>query len=94
MKLFNLEIGTNPATLLLGAGAVLMAPVVVPVAGSAVKALTKAAIKAGLIFYQKGREGTAYTREVLEDLAAEAKHELSQKGKKGTSGKAAAKPSG
>lgn len=77
MALFNngMKLGSSVA---LGAGVVLLAPVVVPVIAGALKPLAKAAIKGGLIAYAKLRESTAETVESIEDLAAEAKAELAE----------------
>ncbi len=64
--------------LAIGIGSAVLAPVLVPVLASVAKPLTKAAIKGGLIVFEKGKEVAAETREVLEDLVAEAKSELAE----------------
>jgi hypothetical protein len=72
----NLKLGTGLAV---GAGVLLLAPVVFPVVGSIFKSLTKATIKGGLIAAEKTRIGLAEAKETLEDLAAEAKAEIAEK---------------
>jgi hypothetical protein len=69
------KLGTGVA---IGLGALILAPTVVPAVAAILKPLAKAAIKSGFIIYEKGREVLAETKEVLEDLAAEARAELSQ----------------
>lgn len=78
MKLFNG--GMSVGGLAVGAGAVLLAPVVIPVIGSILKPVAKAIIKGGLLAYEGAKVSIAETRESLEDLTAEAKSELSHKG--------------
>jgi len=76
MNLGNgLKFGTSVA---IGAGAVLLAPVIIPIIGSIMKPLAKAAIKGGILAYEGMKVTLAETRETLEDLAAEAKAEISQ----------------
>lgn len=72
----NLKLGTGLAV---GAGVLLLAPIVFPVVGSIFKSLTKATIKGGLIAAEKTRIGLAEAKETLEDLAAEAKAEIAEK---------------
>lgn len=71
----GIKLGTGLA---IGVGALILAPTVVPAVAAILKPLAKAAIKSGFIVYEKGKEVLAETREVLEDLAAEARAELSQ----------------
>jgi len=54
----------------------LLAPVLIPMIADAAKPAAKAAIKGGLMVYEKGREMWAEVAEVVEDLAAEAKSEV------------------
>jgi hypothetical protein len=61
----------------IGIGMAILGPVLVPVVASIAKPLAKAAIKGGVILYEKGREAVAEAGEVIEDLVAEAKSELS-----------------
>ena len=78
MKLPSSISWNNPVVI--GAGVVLLAPVVIPVVapviGSILKPVTKAAIKGGLLAYEKVKVTTAETVEAIEDLAAEAKAEI------------------
>jgi hypothetical protein len=59
-----------------GIGAIVLAPIVVPVLARAGKPLAKAAIKGGLRLYEQSRGAIAEAGEVLEDLMAEAQAEL------------------
>ncbi len=71
--------GLNWGTgLIVGAAAVILAPVVVPVIGGVLKSLTKAGIKGGMLLYDKGKLLMEETRETIEDLTEEAKAELSE----------------
>jgi len=71
----NMSLGTG---LLVGVGAVLLVPVVLPVVATAVKPLAKAAIKGGILLYDKGKVAVAEIQETVEDLVAEAKAELAK----------------
>jgi hypothetical protein len=77
MKLFN---GFNVGSLAIGAGVVLLAPVIIPVVGSILKPLTKAIIKGGLLAYEGAKVSIAETKETFEDIAAEAKAEIAHGG--------------
>jgi hypothetical protein len=85
MRVFGSSV--NVTTLAVGAGIVLLAPVVVPVVAGILKPLAKNAIKGSLLMYERAKVATAETMESLEDLAAEAKAELAE-----TSGGETAKP--
>lgn len=65
--------------LAIGAGAVLLAPVVIPAVGSALKPLLKAGIKGGILAYEGAKLSIAETREAIEDITAEAKAEIAKK---------------
>jgi hypothetical protein len=69
----GMRIGTG---LVMGAAVVLLAPVILPVAGGVLKSLAKAGIKGGLILFEKGKLAVEETKETFEDLTAEAKAEL------------------
>jgi ethanolamine transporter EutH len=77
MALFNngFKVG---GSLAMGAGIMLLAPVVAPILASALKPVAKAAIKGGMMAYGKVKEVSAEAVESIEDLAAEAKTELGQ----------------
>jgi hypothetical protein len=64
--------------LAIGIGAAVLAPAVLPVLASVAKPVAKAAIKGGLVLFEKGKETFAEMGEVVEDLVAEAKSELSE----------------
>lgn len=64
--------------LAIGIGAAVLAPLVIPVVASVAKPVAKAAIKGGLILYERGKETFAELGEVVEDLAAEAKAEMAE----------------
>lgn len=79
MGLFNMTSGMRLGTgLAIGAVAVILGPVIVPVAAGVVKSLAKAGIKGGMILYEKGKVLAEETREAVEDLTAEAKSELAE----------------
>ena len=59
-----------------GVGATLLAPVLLPLLASLVRPATKAAIKGGVLLYEKGRESFAELSETVDDLVAEAKSEM------------------
>jgi hypothetical protein len=75
MPLFDsgLKVGTP---ILIGIGVLIVAPLVIPGVGEAVKPLAKAALKSGLIFVQRGRELISEAAEAIEDITAEVKAEL------------------
>jgi hypothetical protein len=76
MRLSNLGDALNWQNLALGAAAVILAPAAIALMGSIVRPLAKAAIKGGLMVYEKGREVTTETTETFGDLTAEAKSEI------------------
>jgi hypothetical protein len=79
MAIFNNGLKGNVVTGLgIGIGVALLGPVLIPVVANIAKPLAKAAIKGGVILYEKGREAVAETGEVIEDLLAEVKSELAQ----------------
>ncbi len=59
-----------------GVGAVVVAPLLIPIVAKVGKPIAKAAIKGGIVAYEKARGVAAEAGEVLEDLVAEAKVEL------------------
>jgi hypothetical protein len=74
----GMNLGTG---IVLGAAAVFLAPMVLPVVSGVIKSLTKAGIKGGLIMYERGKVAIAEAQESIEDLAAEAKAEMAQEQK-------------
>lgn len=61
---------------MVGAAAIILAPVVLPLIGGILKSLTKAGIKGGMVLYDKGRLLVEETKETIEDITEEAKAEL------------------
>jgi hypothetical protein len=61
-----------------GIGAVLLAPVVIPVVTGIGKPLAKSLIKGGLTIYEKSRGAVAELGESWEDMVAEARAELAE----------------
>jgi hypothetical protein len=78
MSLLNGFKGNIVTGLAIGIGATVLAPAIIPVFASIAKPLAKAAVKGGIMLYDKGREAYAETREVVEDLVAEARSEMTQ----------------
>ena len=79
MGLFDDVLKGNVMTgLAIGIGAAVLGPTVLPVLASVAKPVVKAAIKGGLVLFEKGKETFAEMGEVVEDLVAEAKAELSE----------------
>ncbi len=64
--------------LLIGIGAAVLAPVVLPILASIARPLAKATIKSGLMLYEKGKETLAEAGEMVEDLVAEARAEMEE----------------
>ena len=75
MKLLggNLKAGTAMAV---GAGVVLLAPVIIPAVASVLKPVAKAVIKGGMLAFENARIAVAETKETIEDIAAEARSEI------------------
>lgn len=59
-----------------GIAAIVLLPVLIPVAAGVGKPVAKTAIKGGILLYEKGKGVIAEAGETLEDLVAEAKAEL------------------
>ena len=64
--------------LAIGIGSAVLGPIVIPILSRTAKPLAKAAIKGGLLMYEKGKEKVAEAQEVVEDLLAEARSELDE----------------
>jgi hypothetical protein len=64
--------------LAIGVGAAILAPAVLPALAGAAKPVLKAAIKVGLVLYEKGKETFAEMSEITEDVIAEAKAEVAE----------------
>ncbi|MBH8564507.1 DUF5132 domain-containing protein [Nostoc sp. CENA67] len=61
-----------------GIAAIVLLPVIVPVVTGVGKPIAKAAIKGGILIYEKGKEVIAEVGETFEDIVAEAKAELAE----------------
>jgi hypothetical protein len=66
---------------------------VIPVLAGIAKPLAKGAIKGGILVYEKGKEVYGEVTEAVEDLAAEARSELSAAQKEGSAAVAAGEKS-
>lgn len=64
--------------LIAGIGAVLLAPVLLPVVAGVGKPLVKSVIKGGIVAYEKTRGALAEVGETWEDMIAEARAELAE----------------
>jgi hypothetical protein len=80
MSILNGFKGNIVTGLAIGIGATVLAPAIIPVFAGIAKPLAKAAVKGGIMLYDKGREAFAETREVVEDLVAEARSEMQTEG--------------
>jgi hypothetical protein len=63
-------------TLAIGLGVAALAPLVLPVLARAARPAARAAIKSGIIFYERGMEMAAELGEVVDDLIAEARQDV------------------
>lgn len=61
-----------------GIGAVLLAPVVIPVVAGIGKPIAKSLIKGGIVLYEKSKGAVAELGETWEDMIAEARAELAE----------------
>lgn len=77
MNLFGNGIKLGGAVAI-GAAAVLLAPIVMPLLASVVKPLAKTVIKGGMLAIEGMKVAVAETKETLEDITAEAKAEISE----------------
>lgn len=68
--------------LAIGIGAAVVAPKVLPVLGEAIKPIAKAALKSGILFFEKGKETAAELGETIEDLWAEVNAEIEEEHEK------------
>jgi Protein of unknown function (DUF5132) len=66
-----------------GIAAVVFLPIIIPGVGKVVKPMAKAAIKGGIVFYEKSKGVFSEVGETWEDLVAEAKAEIAEAQEKG-----------
>jgi hypothetical protein len=64
--------------LALGIGVAVLAPLAIAALSGVARPASRAAVKAGILLYEKGRETAAELGEVFDDLVAEARYELEQ----------------
>lgn len=62
--------------LVIGVGALICAPVVLPALAAVIRPIAKASIKGGIILIEKTRQLMAEAQEKIEDITAEAYAEL------------------
>jgi hypothetical protein len=74
----------------LGAGAALFAVGAIPGIMKSTRPLARAALKSGLLLYERGREVIAEAQETVEDLVAEVKAELAEESKQSAAAEEAA----
>lgn len=72
--------GNIVSGLAIGVGSAILAPIVGPALSKAAKPLAKAAIKGGLALFETGKEKFAEAYEIVDDLIAEARAEISTPG--------------
>lgn len=70
--------GLTPGNLAIGAGVVLLAPVVLPIVGSVAKPVIKAVIKGALVTVEGARVVIEEAKESFEDITAEVKAERAE----------------
>lgn len=75
MALFDngMKLGTG---VVVGIGALLLAPVIIPALGAVIRPMARAAIKGGLMVVERTRELAAEAAETISDMKAEAEAEL------------------
>jgi len=70
--------GVSVGSLVVGAGVVLLVPIVLPVVGCVLKSAAKAVIKGGVVIYEGTKATIAESQEAIKEAAAEAKAEVSR----------------
>lgn len=77
-KIIDFFEDAGPFGVVAGIGAVLLAPVVLPIAAGIGKPIAKSVIKGGMTIYEKSREALAEAGETWEDIVAEVRAELAE----------------
>ena len=90
MKIPVVGVNVSAGMLALGAVGVLLAPRLIPMAANLLRSATKTGMKGGMIAYDKGREFVSGTVVSFQDIASEARSEISKGGKTAPKKKAAA----
>jgi hypothetical protein len=70
-------LGGTVTAVAIGAGAVLLAPVLLSMIASVLRPVAKAAIKGGILAFENAKVAMAETKETIEDITAEARAEIS-----------------
>ena len=76
MRIPLLGVNVSTGTLALGVIGVMVAPKVIPILANLLRSVTKTGIKGGMIAYDKGRELVSGTADSFQDIASEARSEL------------------
>lgn len=71
--------GASGKSFAIGVAAGSLAPVVVPIIVSVAKPLARAALRTGIVVYEKGRETFAEINELVDDVVAEVRADLEAK---------------
>jgi hypothetical protein len=71
--------GNLVTSLIVGAGVIVLGPILVPAVARVARPAAKAAVKAGIMVFERGQEAVAEIREMAEDVHAEARAELGQR---------------
>jgi hypothetical protein len=77
MNLFGTSFRFGGA-LVIGAAAVLLAPILLPVVAGIVRPIAKGLIKGGILAYEGVKVAVAEAQETIEDVAAEAAAEIAE----------------
>jgi hypothetical protein len=88
MKMPTLNI--TPAGIAVGAGAVLLAPLVLPVATRILRSATKFGMKTAMLSYDRGKKVLSDGKDAITNITSETKSEISKPAKKPTKKGAAA----
>ncbi|MBD2388160.1 DUF5132 domain-containing protein [Cylindrospermum sp. FACHB-282] len=64
--------------IIVGIGAVLLAPVLIPIVAGVGKPIAKSVIKGGLVAYERSKGAIAELGETWDDIIAEAKSEIAE----------------
>lgn len=90
MKIPWIGVNVSAGTLALGAIGIILAPKIIPMAADLLRSATKTGMKGGMIAYDKGRDFVAGTRDTFQDIASEARSEISKGSKAAPKKKVAA----
>jgi hypothetical protein len=77
-KIINFVEEAGTPGIIAGIGAVLLAPVLIPVVAGIGKPILKSLVKGGIVAYEKSRGAFAEMGETWEDIIAEAKAEIAE----------------